>query len=318
MAMRLLSRGLFQKYLRRSSDHLNVFLSRTTQVDFQELGSVCLMLGPYRNLTTLTASIMFLHPECQVLNHGAPRTFPIRRVNFLLDYSDQKFRNFVKYAVYLSKNGRRGGYGGSVTFSHAFDNAAMREAWDANGNRLVKDHIRCLLWKESLHTSNFIRDNHVDVNALLHRNRHLRFLLPIRNPLDCAVSGIKTGHAKFFTDRKSDSVEDVLDCVLREIRWFFDLRQSAPDRFFHFFEHEITEQTLSALARFLSLEPDPKWLASAIACCDLKKGYEHPRSRIEHYRRSVASLFAPYPEIREKLERFVTAESTSLSGVASA
>ncbi|MHB8529324.1 MAG: hypothetical protein ACYC8V_07420, partial [Caulobacteraceae bacterium] len=31
------------------------------------------ILGPYRNLTTLTASVLALHPQCQVLNHASDR-----------------------------------------------------------------------------------------------------------------------------------------------------------------------------------------------------------------------------------------------------
>ncbi|MCW5878805.1 MAG: hypothetical protein KIS80_08075, partial [Anaerolineales bacterium] len=50
------------------------------------LESVCLFLGPYRNLTTLTASMLSLHPECQVLNHAGTRVFPNKNLNFIEEY----------------------------------------------------------------------------------------------------------------------------------------------------------------------------------------------------------------------------------------
>ena len=54
---------------------------------FENLGdlrSVCLMLCPYRNLTTLTASMAALHEHWQVLNHVI---FADPRLNFFRGYT---------------------------------------------------------------------------------------------------------------------------------------------------------------------------------------------------------------------------------------
>ena len=48
------------------------------------LRTVGLILGPYRNLTTLTASVLSLHPECQALNHAGPRLLK-GRLDFIQD-----------------------------------------------------------------------------------------------------------------------------------------------------------------------------------------------------------------------------------------
>ena len=58
---------------------------RDVHVDPSQLRSVCLALGPYRNLTTLTAGILSLHPQCQVLNHAGVRLLPDPERNFLAD-----------------------------------------------------------------------------------------------------------------------------------------------------------------------------------------------------------------------------------------
>lgn len=60
------------------------------RTDIQDVRAVCLALGPYRNLTTLTASVIALHPNCQVLNHGWSRVAGKGKLNFLTDYDASK------------------------------------------------------------------------------------------------------------------------------------------------------------------------------------------------------------------------------------
>ena len=74
-------------------------MSGVSPVDVDAVRTVCLMLGPYRNLTTLTAAIVGLHPNCQVLNHGGMQVFRNNTINFLGDYSDERFEAFIRFAV---------------------------------------------------------------------------------------------------------------------------------------------------------------------------------------------------------------------------
>ncbi|MEM7479491.1 MAG: hypothetical protein AAF483_31280, partial [Planctomycetota bacterium] len=67
--------------------------------DIGECQSVCLALGPYRNLTTLTAATLFLHPNCQVLNHAGSRIYGNTEVDFLADYSRERFDRFIQFAI---------------------------------------------------------------------------------------------------------------------------------------------------------------------------------------------------------------------------
>ena len=154
----------------------------------ENVRTVCLALGPYRNLTTLTASILFLHPNCQVLNHAGERIFGDSRLDFLRQYSDAIFEGFLRYAICISQGGKRGAYGGSITLSHAFDEEhEMQQLFQAAGGKLLKEDVRSLFWKESLLISSYIRENAVDLSDLFSRNDKLRFLQPVRSPIDCAA-----------------------------------------------------------------------------------------------------------------------------------
>ena len=48
------------------------------------INSIVCLLGPYRNLSTLTASIAALHPNCQVLNHAGEKILNNDSLDFFL------------------------------------------------------------------------------------------------------------------------------------------------------------------------------------------------------------------------------------------
>ena len=214
----------FRKKLDRKMQKLIDYIDLTASlsIDVKECKSVCLTLGPYRNLTTLTAATLFLHPNCQVLNHGGKRIFGCRQLDFLSDYSEEKLNRFIQYAIRISTKGKRGAHGGSIKFSHAFDNKhAMKEVFRGTGDGILKKEIKCLFWKESLMTSNMIRQKNVDLGTIFERDQRLRFILPIRNPLDCAISNIKTGGVNRFKGLKTKSTEiEVVQAILDEILWW--------------------------------------------------------------------------------------------------
>jgi hypothetical protein len=294
--------GLWSVQITKNRD-----IAAARKIAIDDVRSVCLFLGPYRNLTTLTASVLFLHPQCQVLNHAASRIFGDKRIDFLDDYDDEKFRTFVQYAIHASGAGGRGKIGGSIIHSHAFDEEhATKKLFEASRGELIKRKIRALVWKESLRTSNHIRKHHTDLDAIFARNPRLRFLLPVRNPIDTATSNLKSGHAPLFSGITSDSpVERVVEAILDEFAWIEGLRKKHPDRFFIFFEHEFGASTLEALAEFLQLEPDPQWCRNALAAFEIKKRYEHSAALVERYREWVTQKFAHAPRFQHNLLRFV-------------
>ena len=64
------------KYLKEEKEIL-----KSKSIDISTLETICLLSGPYRNLTTLTASMAVLHPNCQVLNHAQGRILPHNKVD---------------------------------------------------------------------------------------------------------------------------------------------------------------------------------------------------------------------------------------------
>ncbi|QVL53511.1 MAG: hypothetical protein KFB97_03780 [Cyanobium sp. M30B3] len=281
-------------------------LQASCDINIDSCKRVCLILGPYRNLTTLTASTLFLHPNCQVLNHARDRVFRVPQVNFLSSYSLETFERFIKYAILISGKGQRGKHGGSITFSHAFDpQYGMSEVFNKKGFELIKKNIDCLLWKESLEASNLIRDYNVNLDELLNSEPRLVFLLPIRYPLDCALSNLKTGHAlRFQGINDSISFQECLDAILREIYWFLSLQRQYKDRFYHYYSHSINREMLVGLARFLSLTPNDDWISSALEVMIVKSGYRHSDSLVKAYRDAVEAIFSDMPCAAEHLLHF--------------
>lgn len=279
---------------------------RIREMVVPQVRTVCLTLGPYRNLTTLTASILFLHPRCQVLNHARQEILGSREFDFLRWPDRARLDDFTARAIQLSRHGVRGRAGGSITASHAFgEGLEMTRVYEESGLPAVKPHIDCVVWKESLAVANHLRENRVDVDALLEALPPLRFLQPVRNPLDCAVSSLKHKYKLFRGLPEDPTVEQVLDAILREYAWFESLQRKHPDRYFAFYEYNFTAEVLRALAAFLELAPDEQWVGRARQAFQLKPGYEHPPERVAFYRERVGELFADAPFWRERLLRFV-------------
>jgi hypothetical protein len=286
------------------TDRIELIMSRP--LDIKDCKSVCLALGPYRNLTTLTAAILFLHHNCQVLNHAGSRIYGNSHVDFLSDFSEEKLNRFIQFAIKISGKGQRGDLGGSITYSHTFDsNYKMNETYAKTGLGLVKKQIRCLFWKESLRTSNLIREKHVNIGNIFAKDDRLRFLLPIRNPLDCAISNLKTGHVNIFRGlNKYSTVFEVMQAVLDEIYWFALHMEDFPDRFFYYFEHAISRKMLVNLATFLKLDPDEAWLSDALSVMITKSNYEHDSEILAFYRDTVIDKFSRFPALSEGLLNF--------------
>ena len=282
-------------------------LSRSADVCTDSFETVCLTLGPYRNLTTLTASVVFLHPRCQVLNHAGGRVFGDERIDFLAGYSEERFQTFLRYALHAGTKGRRGSHGGSIKHSHAVVERA--DMADAIAGMAPKEEVTCLLWKESLRTSNHIRHCGVDLADMLAKNDSLRFLMPVRHPLDCAVSNISKGHVRHFDGLTAGAdAETTVAAILDEFAWFRNLQKSHSERFFHYFAHDEPRRVLTKLAAFLQLEAHREWLDAGTEAFQVASQYDHSTELIDQYRRLVEAKFGSDPEFARDLLGFVTEE----------
>jgi hypothetical protein len=188
----------------------------------------------------------------------------------------------------------------------------MNEIYRNAGGKLLKQKIKCLFWKESLITSNLIRAKKVDLGNIFAKDDRLRFLLPIRNPLDCAISNLNTGHVNLFDGLNTESSKiEVVQAILDEIFWFAELQREYPDRFFCYFEHEISREMLIKLATFVHLEPSDAWLENALLAMKVKNSYRHDRAFVAFYRHHVNAKFAQFPALSDGLLRFVEAQENT-------
>ena len=182
----------------------------------------------------------------------------------------------------------------------------MKGAYANSEVAILKERITCLFWKESLRTSNYIRQKKVDLGKIFEKEERLRFLLPIRNPLDCAKSNLRTGHASRFQGLTASSSEiEVTKAVLDEILWFAELHGQYPGRFFYYFEHEISREMLINLAAFLQIDPRETWLTNAHSAMKIMKSYDHDANLVTFYKEYVNTRFEKFPILKNGLLLFM-------------
>jgi hypothetical protein len=268
---------------------------------------VGLILGPYRNLTTLTASVLSLHPECQALNHAGPRLLKGRR-DFIRHPGPKSLDRFCRAGLEASTSGRRHDHGGSIRYSHAFDREEMKELYQARyGDQVMKDDVKVLVWKESGFVTDRIRAEPDRIDRLIREEPRLRFLMPVRHPFDCAQSNVRTGHAERIHGADPSDISSILDRILEMIGWFGSLMQSHPDRFFLFFQNDETASIADGLIRVLELSEDAEWreaLDTAFAVRG-KHPYEYAPELFEVFDAAVGRYFGQQPEIAERLSQLV-------------
>ncbi len=282
-------------------------LYQARQIDTEPINTVGIILGPYRNLTTLTASILMLHPNCQVLNHAGMRSLQWRSLNFMRKPTRKTFERFVRWAIYISGKGIRGNFGGSITYSHAFQHSEMNNLYKKRfGDNLIKDKVNSLVWKESLRIANFLRNNNIEVAQLLDKFPELRFLQPVRNPIDCAKSCIKTEKNRLLPGLdKNSGEEETISAILDEYKWFLEIRERRPEKYFYFMQYDFDREMLINLTNFLDLEIDEIWIQDALNIYEMRSSYKYSAKILDHYKKEVKAKFQEYPQFAEELLKFV-------------
>jgi hypothetical protein len=285
---------------------MNWFGRSEVDDELSGLRTVGIVLGPYRNLTTLVASVLSLHPECQVLNHAGKRLLSSRR-DFIGAYSDKRLAAFCRAAVRASRGGRRGDYGGSILLSHAFDNEQLRSLYEARyGQRPVKEHITSLVWKESQFVTSRIRSAPDTIHALMASAPKVRFLLPVRNPMDCAMSNVKTGHAERVTASSEHAQTEMLEWILENLAWFAALERQYPERFFSFYEDDPPATIGQGLAALLELDPDERWSESLpLAFTVNERAYGHTAEMYSTFESAMQCHFRDLPDLESRLRTLV-------------
>jgi hypothetical protein len=267
----------------------------------ERIDTVAIVLGPYRNLTTLTASALALHPEVQVLNHAAERLWKLPEADFLGEPDASRLRRFVAQALNASTGGRRGQHGGSILMSHAFDDETLQGLYARRyGDVLLKPDARVLVWKDSMLVQRRLMNSPGAIDAVIESLPQVRFLLPIRHPLDCAVSNIANHHVLAILDRLETDVQTVLEAVLDVLVWALEQADLWPARVFVFTEGQPADQMLPDLRAFLGLADDDRWLADATAAFAVRPKARDP-VQMEGFRRAAEAKLARWPQIRDRL-----------------
>lgn len=328
----------FYKYLRKVTSRIDNFLSETTKdfiyrnfgffppnppkiVTLGEVNSkytklidgletVCLFMGPNRNLTTLTASVLALHPNCQVMSHGGQRVLPTPLLNFLDGYNDEKFKNFCHFALVMSQTGGKGGLGGSITITHPFrHHKIIRNAYRKRyGRSLIKKDIKCLVWKEAHLVDDFVRLNGVDLPSILRENSKLRLVLPIRNPLHVARSFfVNNGfRERFYGQFSTGDFNPFLNDVLERIKSTVQVFEKCPEQVMIFFEDDIKPELMVKFASFLRVPVDEKWIKDSVKCFEVKKPeYQFTRETISYFESQISELFDFSPDVGQKLCQYL-------------
>jgi hypothetical protein len=272
----------------------------------ERIGTVVLPLGPYRNLTTMTAALFALHPQAVVLNHAADRVFASRHDPFArLD--PERWRRFKALALRLLRHGRKSSYGGNVLLSHAFRDGPLKAVYAARfGDTLAKPGATTLFWKDSMRFQTRFESGRPPIEDVLAANAETVFIFPVRNPLDCARSNIATGHARHLVakaDRRA--FEPVLSRVLDALRWFRAHERADPARFWSFTEAELDTDFFPRFAAFARLEAPPRWRADAPKAVEIARRSEHEPERRRLYADLVDVMFADDPEMQARLGRFL-------------
>ena len=132
--------------------------------------------------------------------------------------------------------------------------------------------------------------------------------MPIRHPLDCAVSNMKTGLSNMFVGTTNDSpIQDVVRAIIDEFHWFATCKQQFDDRFFCFFENDMSREMLINLATFLKLEPTEQWLSNAQEVMQSSSHYDHDAELVDFYRETVKDRLNDFPDFSAGLLRLVEA-----------
>jgi len=272
------------------------------------LRTVCLMVGPNRNLASLAALLVYLHENGAAVNHAGRRVFSKKEIDIWHDDSKECFDLFCRYLEFLSKRGMRGQTGGSILHSNAVaDHPKVKLLVESRfPDPDLKPEIHSLVWKEPLMLYKFLAKDMARTHDFLAKHPEIKLLLPIRNPLDCAISNKNLGNRwlRKAYGLSEFSLESVLEALFRIYYTFFKLQEAYPDRCLAFFENECNEEFLNALAKFLGLTPDQTWISDCLQVWKVSKHYEWQLAWKNCYQELCGRYFADQPKIKG---RFLTA-----------
>lgn len=298
---------LFKRKLEVRNTRFVKCLEASASYNIERLQTVCFALGPYRNLSTLTASTLYLHPDIQVLNHGGKLVFHDEQNDLFENFESSVVDSFLKFVSYLSNQKQKGDLGGQIVLSKKFSNNAIFSKYiSQNPTILNKENSKVLFWKESALISEKLKKNLSFLKKMASERVQFKFILPVRNPMDCAISNLKTGHYLRFNNLGSESrKEDILNAILDELKWVLDMQLEYPNHFYVLFENRICPKTISNLSKFLNVTEVDSWVDLMSRAFVSNSRYDIDQTFIELYRELVKQKFISHHSCRNTLIDFV-------------
>jgi hypothetical protein len=262
--------------------------------------TVCLFYGFSRNLTTLFASLFALHPKCQVLNHSS-KLILVEKDNFLANRTPKSLEKFVKFAIKNSTKNVKG-VGGSIVTSHAFTTSyssgeISTKYQERFGGERVKDEIDCLVWKDAAHMTDYLEDNGIPALQVAAAYPEVRFILPIRNLVDCILSNV-TKHKGRWGE---NSINEIVEIIVRRTAEFLEMEKKCPNQFMHFFQDEVDSNMVARLGAFMGLESSPEWKQDFLDCYKLKPSDGATAELKKTYSDLVVKYLGGSPEVSKFL-----------------
>lgn len=256
----------------------------------------------------MTAVMLWLHPQCQVLNHGYRLINPKHLLWFLAPGDSNEFCVFTTLLADLSTKV----VGTEDCSPHVLrtvqENPGVEEAFarlnSAPPIAILKNPMHSLVWKESQVMMNSLLNISTNWDELFANNSKLRFLMPFRNPMDCAVSNHRQRKWIFFPGLDDNSPMLTLRAVLAEFAWFIAMERRHPDRFFHFYE-DMTAEALENLQTFLGLDYNQEWVDAVLNLWKLRHPYVFSKEFIDYYVSMVRLHFAAWPDIGQRLVEYI-------------
>jgi hypothetical protein len=241
-----------------------------------------------------------LHKHVQVLNHY-PSINSDSKTDFLKTYSGQKVNYFMDKVLDISAREESiKGEGGVITTSHAFrEHKIMKDTYYKRYKTAAKGMVRSIVWKDSHRNTNIIMANN-SLDLLLSEDERFRFMLPIRNPMDCAKSNFPGWKSLFVGG--ADSKEDVLRIILEMYGWFFNHESNHKHRMMYFFEDE-SDKFISNFEQFCKVEEDENWPKDVKKVWKIKPSYNHDAKFIKLYNDLVEKNI-PGKDLRNKFYKF--------------
>jgi hypothetical protein len=282
-------------------------LDELSDSDFENIQTVAAFIGPYRNLTTLIAMLLYFHANIHVLNHADAWVLDYPNYNFFMKPSQEKWRNFVSFALTSQHKEKNDIWHRHITNSHALRDPAYAIPryllrW-RYGRHIKKPDIRSIVWKGALNTSNFLREKRVEIDGLFAAYPKLRFLLPVRHPLECARSNFTIQNKRVTIE--AASIEEALGEVMELFAWGLKLKDEHPDRIFALFQQDMNKQTLSKLADFLEVPADNRWIKDVMRIYRLNPPRQHDEALMELYRKLVDEKLGWSDHYKQRMLEFV-------------